>query len=129
MDTGKQTIQTGRIYANLRIIQNETREDDHALIEKYVINDSTTKKTFAKMETLYPPVSGDIDHTFLKESLDFIDVGAIDPDWWMFSVVFVILSYLLFEGVTWMIYLGAYHIFTKENSSSSGLRLSGSDLS
>lgn len=47
--------------------------------------------------------------------MKYIDIETLDPNGWLFSSIFVLLSFLLFEGLTSMLYLSTYKVIIEKN--------------
>lgn len=56
-----------------------------------------------------------INRDFLSASMDYIDIKSIDGNWWIFTSVFVLFSFLIFEGLASMIYLSVYQIIREKD--------------
>jgi len=56
-----------------------------------------------------------INKEFLSRSIPYIDIKAIDNNWWIFTTLFVVFSFLVLEGIISMIYLSVYGIIKEKD--------------
>jgi len=68
------------------------------------------------MENKFLPMENSINKEFLSRSIPYIDIKAIDNNWWIFTSIFVIFSFLVLEGLTSMIYLSIFRIIEGEKN-------------
>lgn len=45
--------------------------------------------------------------------MEYIDIRTVDPYWWVFTGIFVVFSFLVFEGLASMVYLSVYRIIAE----------------
>lgn len=116
---GEERFMENRVYQALTAIQKQSGQDDHKLLEGFFTGNNDDREAFGKIEKAYSPKTDSIDRAFLRSSLDYIDTASIDPEEWIFTILFVIFSFLVFEGLTSMIYLSVYRILLAEDSKNS----------
>lgn len=109
LQIGEEGLLKNRIHTKLLEIQSQSGQDDHKLLEGFFAGNENEKEEFGAIEKAFSPVNNGIDREFLSSSLPYLDTGAIDTNWWIFSSIFLLLSFLLFEGLPSMIYLSVYH--------------------
>ncbi len=112
---GEDNFSENRIYTALRSVQVQSGQDDHKLLEGFFIGDDEQKEKFGKIEKAYEPMKNDINKNFLSTSMPYLEKGAIDSSWLAFSILFVLFSFIVFEGITSMIYLSVYTIISEKD--------------
>jgi hypothetical protein len=110
IQTGEEILSKNRIYNTLLEIQSKSGQDDHKLLEGFFSGNDDDRTTFGDIEKVFPSMKIGINKDFLSASMSYIDTKAINPDEWFFSIIFVLLSFLLFEGLTSMLYLSTYKV-------------------
>lgn len=113
---GENIFSENRVYNKLREIQSQSHQDDHKLLEGFFSGNETDKEDFAKIEQYYTPMKDTIDKRFLSASINYISTKLIDQNWWIFTSIFVVFSFLLLEGLSSMVYLSTYTIITGEKN-------------
>lgn len=112
---GEDSFSENRMYTALRSIQVQSGQDDHKLLEGFFMGDDEQKEKFGKIEKTYEPMKNDINKDFLSASMPYLEKGAIDSSWLAFSIIFVLFSFIVFEGITSMIYLSVYTIIVEKD--------------
>lgn len=108
--TGEEMLSESRVYHKLLEIQAQSGQDDHKLLEGFFNGNDDDRVDFGKIEQAFPPMKTTVNRDFLSASMNYIDVKSIDPHWWIFTSIFVVFSFLVFEGLASMIYLSVYTI-------------------
>ncbi len=114
IQTGEEVVTEKQVYDKLIEIQSQSHQDDHKLLEGFFNGNETDKEDFAKIEQYYTPMKDTIDKRFLSASINYISVKSIDQNWWIFTSIFVVFSFLLLEGLSSMTYLSTYNIIAKK---------------
>ncbi|MDD5376692.1 MAG: hypothetical protein PHH16_01105 [Candidatus Gracilibacteria bacterium] len=120
LQTGEEIFSGNRTYDALIGIQSKSGQDDHKLLEGFFNGNDDDRATFGDIEKAFPPTKDTINKDFFSASLSYIDTKSIDPDWWIFSSIFMIFSFLVFEGLASMAYLTTYRIITGKNNEDLG---------
>jgi hypothetical protein len=113
---GQDMFSENRVYNKLIEIQSQSHQDDHKILEGFFNGNETDKENFAKIEQYYTPIKSSIDKRFLSASIDYISVKSIDQNWWIFTSIFVVFSFLLLEGLSSIVYLSIYTVIVKKES-------------
>jgi hypothetical protein len=109
-------ISENRIYTKLIEIQKQSGQDDHMILEGFFLGNDDDKEAFGKIEKTFTPMKNDINRNFLSNSMNYIDTQSIDSHWWIVTSIFVMISFLLFEGLTSMLYISVYLIIREPDS-------------
>ncbi|NDK19304.1 hypothetical protein GW819_00505 [Candidatus Gracilibacteria bacterium] len=115
MQTVEDSIIENRVYNKLLEIQTKSGQDDHKLLEGFYNSSDEKKIEFATIENKFLPMEKSINKEFLSRSIPYIDIKAIDNNWWIFTTLFVVFSFLVLEGITSMIYLSVYGIIKEKD--------------
>lgn len=118
-ESAQNKISTDRIYNALRIVQQESGQDDHKLLEGFYSGTEDEKETFVEIGKNFKPKTNDIDRDFLSASLEYINVDSIDSNSGIFTLIFVVLSFLFLEGIASMLYLSVYHVIKAKDEENS----------
>lgn len=113
LQTGEEILSENRVYGKLIEIQKQSEQDDHKLLEGFFDGNEDDRVEFGKIENAFLATKSGINKNFLSASMDYIDIKSIDPHWWMITSIFVILSFLVFEGLASIASLSVYRIISE----------------